>query len=263
MPRSQAFLKFLVLGFVGQWCLGCSISLVNDLDEQTATKVATALIRNGVAAEKSVDSSHDGRFAVKVGRDDASFALSVMSREQLPSSKRLSLAQSMDGGSFIASRDEEHARWLLGTSSELEISLSSMNQIITARVHLAVARDSILRGSGPPQPGQASVLLKYSGPACPLSVEEVQKLVAGAVPGLVSDHVAVVRKRVADLPARSDSELVRLGPLTTTRSSLPYFRWMIAAVTFLNICMVSLLIIFWRRASASTSQSTLDGNSVL
>lgn len=257
VPQAPILVFASALGAVS-----CSVSLVDDLEGQTATLVATALVQSGVAAEKTNDPAHDGKFVVEVGRGDASFALAVMAREHLPPTPRLGLAQTLNGGSFIASRDEEHARWILGTASELETSLASMPHIITARVHLAVSRQTLLRPGHEPLTNRASVLLRHAQESLPFTVNEVQNLVAGAVPGLHSQQVVVVSKQVPPLAARGDSELVRLGPLTTTRGSLPYFQWMIAGVAFLNISMVALLIALWRKTrsggGASRSKRTLQ-----
>ena len=101
------------------------------------------------------------------------------------------------------------------------------------------------------RPPTASVLLKHGGASPPLSVLDVQRLVAGAVPGLDPSSVVVVTKAVAQPVDRKGTELVRLGPLTTTRSSLPYLRWMIACVATLNACMVALLFALWLRGRRS------------
>jgi type III secretory pathway lipoprotein EscJ len=94
---------------------------------------------------------------------------------------------------------------------------------------------------------RAAVLLKYRSATPPFSADEISRLVAGAVPGLDAARVTVVSKAVETDLNRKGTELVLLGPLTTTRSSLPYLRWMIAGVVLLNACMVALLIALWLR----------------
>lgn len=225
----------------------CTIPVATDLDEPAANKVVAALGRNGVAADKQRDSEHEGRFSVDVGRGDASFALAVMAREELPPQTAPGWSETLSQSSFIPSRADEHAKLLMATAGELQRSLLGIDDVISARVHLAMPERDALDVDGPTRPPTASVLLKHGNPTPPLSILDVQRLVAGAVPGLVPEGVVVVTKAVAEPVDRKGTELVRLGPLTTTRSSLPYLRWMIACVATLNACMVALLFALWLR----------------
>lgn len=237
----------------------CAIPVANDLDEAAANKVVAALGRNGVAADKQRDAEKDGRFSVDVGRGDASFALSVMAREELPPRTAPGLSEALGDGSFIPSRADEQAKLLLGTAGELQRSLLSIDNVIAARVHLAMPRSDILDADAPVELPRASVLLKHGGLTPPLSPLEIRQLVAGAVPGLDPANVTVVTKAVADPVERTGTELVRLGPLTTTRSSLPYLRWMIACVATLNVCMVALLFALWLRAKRGARPESVVG----
>jgi type III secretion protein J len=229
-------------------CGACAVPVANDLDEPTANRVVAALGRNGVAADKQRDPASEGRFSVDVGRGDASFALSVMAREELPRRSSSGLSESLGQGSFLPSRGDERARWIVGTAAELERSLLGVDGVISARVHLAVPTLDPLDPAAPAQVPTASVLLKHSGASTPISPQEVSRLVAGAVQGLAPEQVTVLLKSVAEPVERTGTELVRLGPLTTTRSSLPYLRWMIACVAALNVSMVALLFALWMRA---------------
>lgn len=226
---------------------GCSVPVATDLDEDAANEIVHVLGDHGVAAEKVEKSGRGGRFSVDVGRGDLSFALSLMAGEELPSRVPPGLAEALEDGALIPSRADEHARRLLGTAGELSRSLRSVDGVIAAHVHLASPLASPLSPEGTPSEPSASVLLKHRGETPPLPDRDVQRLVAGAVPGLASTGVVVVSQALPAVDDRKGTELVRLGPLTTTRSSLPYLRWMIACVAGLNACMVALLVAMWLR----------------
>jgi type III secretion system YscJ/HrcJ family lipoprotein len=236
----------------------CTIPIATDLDEAAANKVIAALGRNGVAADKQRDPEHEGRFSVDVGRGDASFALAVMAREELPPRTAPGWEEALGQSSFIPSRADERAKLLMATAGELQRSLLGIDDVISARVHLAVPERDALAGDGPKAPPTASVLIKHGNATPPLSTLDIQRLVAGAVPGLDPQNVVVVTKAVAEPVERKGTELVRLGPLTTTRSSLPYLRWMIACVATLNACMVALLFALWLRGRRSSRAQTTN-----
>lgn len=227
--------------------LGCAVPVANNLDEPTANRVVAALGRNGVAADKERDPDNEGRFAVDVGRGDASFALSVMTREELPRRSEPGLSETLGQGSWIPSRSDERSKLLVGTAAELERTLLGIDNVISARVHLALPSNDPLEPDAALHVPTASVLIKHSGQTPPLSGTEIGRLVAGAVQGLDPEHVAVVLKGVAEPIGRTGTELVRLGPLTTTRNSLPYLRWMIGCVVTMNASMAALLFATWLR----------------
>jgi type III secretion protein J len=229
----------------------CTIPVATDLDEAAANKVVAALGRNGVAADKERDTEHDGRFSVDVGRGDASFALGVMAREELPPRTTPGWSETLSQSSFIPSRADERAKFVQATAGELQRSLLGIDDVISARVHLAIPEREALDADAATRAPTASVLLKHGNATPPLSIADIQRLVAGAVPGLDPTHVVVVTKAVPEPLDRKGTELVRLGPLTTTRSSLPYLRWMIACVATLNVCMVALLFALWLRGRRS------------
>ena len=83
--------------------------MASDLDEAAANRVVAALGRNGVAADKERDAEHEGRFSVDVGRGDASFALAVMAREELPPRSSPGWADALGKSSLIPSRADERA----------------------------------------------------------------------------------------------------------------------------------------------------------
>lgn len=238
----------------------CTVPVATDLDEAAANKVVAALGRNGVAADKQRDAEHEGRFSVDVGRGDASFALAVMAREELPPQTAPGWSEALGQRSLIPSRADERAKLLLATAGELQRSLLGIDDVISARVHLGVPERDVLDGDAPLTPPTASVLLKHRRAEPPLSELDIQRLVAGAVSGLAPARVVVVIKAVDEPVERKGTELVRLGPLTTTRSSLPYLRWMIACVATLNACMVALLFALWTRGRrGARARLGLDG----
>ena len=149
-------------------------------------------------------------------------------------------------------------RLLVATATELERSLLGIDGVISARVHLAVPVADPLLPEAPAVLPTASVLLKHGGSLPPISPDDVSQLVAGAVQGLSAEHVTVLLKAVAEPLERTGTELVRLGPLTTTRSSLPYLRWMIACVAALNVSMVALLFALWVRTRRKPEGDPLE-----
>jgi type III secretion protein J len=244
---SRVGLRAFSLALASLSAAACSVPVAAQLDEGDATEAVVALEKGGVASEKERDPEHEGAYRVVVGRDDAAAALRVLSAEGLPPHAAPGVLDALGKGSLVPSRLAEHVKVVTGTSGDLERSLRAIDGVVSARVHLAVpARDPLTLGEQAP-PATASVLIRHQGPTPPLAAFDVQRLVAGAVPGLAAENVSIVMT-VAPAPGRSPSrELSRLGPLTVTRSSMTPLRGMIAVAVLLNVVLLGCLALLWNR----------------
>jgi type III secretion protein J len=223
---------------------GCSVPVAVGLDEQDANRVTAALAETGIAADKSPDPDSERKWRIDVLRDDAARAVSVLAEENLPRARAPGLLDTLDSNALVPSRSNEHTKLVAGMSGELERTLSSVNGVLSARVHLAVPAPDRLSDSEPPPPS-ASVLLRYRGERSPMPTGDVQRLVAGAVPGLPVDRVAVVETAVSASPASAG--LVRFGPFATTKASAQKLKLLLGAAALLNVLLVSFVGVLWSR----------------
>lgn len=235
---------------LGLACLaaaGCSVPVVAGLDESDASQVVVALEQSGVASEKDRDPDKEGAYRVTVARDDAGAALAVLAEQGLPPPATPGILDALGKGSMVPSRVAEHARVIAGTSDELERSLRGLDGVLSARVHLGVpGRDPLDLDEKPPA-ATASVLLRHRGATPPLTQSEVQRLVAGAVPGLLPEQVSVVMLPAAAKPRPPDRQLARLGPLTVTHASLFALRGIIGIAAVLNAALLACVVGLWLR----------------
>ena len=119
--------------------------------------------------------------------------------------------------------------------------------MLASRVHLAVPSKDPLAIGGATREPSASVLLKYRGDAVPISEKDIRSLVAGAVTGLSPESVSVVTQQAAGSPAAPDQQLVRVGPVTTTRSSLTALKTLLGAGAVLNVLLAGAVLLLWNR----------------
>ena len=224
----------------------CSVPVAGGLDEPQANRVVVALDRAGVAADKESDPSSEGRFRVTVMRDDAPRAIAALREEELPAQNAPGLLDAMGKGALIPSQLAEHAQFVSGLAGELERTLAAVEGVLAARVHLSLPEADPLR-EGPRVKATASVLLKYRGANPPIDPLEIKRLVAGAAPGLAPEDVAVVAVSRPAASAVGDRSLARLGPFTTTQSSMKLLRAVAALVLVVDIALVSAVLALWAR----------------
>lgn len=225
---------------------GCTVPIAMDLGEHEANQALVALERAGVYAHKEPDVAHEGRWQLEVARGDAALAVSTLTDESLPVAPSPGVLQALGQGSLVPSRTLEQAQWLAGTAGDLEASLRAVDGVLSARVHLAAPpRDALSPDSSAQRPS-ASVLLRHRGATPPIAPGDVQRLVAGAVPGLSPEAVGVISASVP--PKRQpDRMLAQLGPITVTQTSLLPLKLLLAAASVMNLCLLGLLAWFWTR----------------
>lgn len=241
---------------------GCSVPIAVGLDESDANHAVVALEKSGVAADKDRDPDSEGRWRVSVARDDASSAAGVLSSESLPPAASPGLLDTLGQGSIIPSQAAEHAKFVAGTAGELERSLRSLDGVVSVRVHLAIPIQDSLAPDVAPSPASGSVLLRHRGVAPPIAISDIQRLVAGAVPGLSAAQVSVVAAPVPTAGRPAERELSRFGPVTVTRGSVLPLRAIVGGTLLLNLGLLAALILIWtraRRAESSLADQRADG----
>jgi type III secretory pathway lipoprotein EscJ len=125
-------------------------------------------------------------------------------------------------------------------------------------VHLVLPEADPLASDGKPRiAAQAAVLLKTRvGRPGPIPEPDVQKLVAGSVPGLIQTAVAVVVTGAPDAPVVQAERLVALGPLRMTASSRNLVLAVGVLACLLLTLLASLLLLLARRLAAAQHQSS-------
>ena len=218
--------------------VSCVTPVAGGLSEEDAKRVIVALERNNVDTSKEPDPAVEAHFQVMVSREEVARAASILQDEELPPRATLGVLDAVGKSSLVPSSLVEHAQYIAGMAGDLERTLLSIDGIIAARVHLSVPAPNPMEDK-PAQPPSASVLIKYRGATPPLEGTSVQSLIAGAIAGLRSDDVTVILVPRPHLPMNQNRQMAHFGPLSVTRSSLPFLRY-----TSLGLLVTSFALLF-------------------
>lgn len=209
-PSSWNIVKTRLLGiFVILWLAACSsqVELVSSLRETEANEVLAELLQVGIPAQKILDK--DGIASIQVDVKDISQALDTLSVVGLPRSRYSGFGEVFKKDGLISSPLEERARYIYSLSQELEHTLSQIDGVLSARVHVVLPE----RGTAgdPSLPSSASVFLKYR-PDFDLDymTPQIRRLVANSIPGLTNDKISVV------LFSAQNTERIINGPTQTS-----------------------------------------------
>jgi type III secretion protein J len=163
--------------------------LYTDLSEREANLMASVLKSAGLDAEKS---TKDGKvWTLTASKAEFGHAVALLEARGLPRARFENLGEIFKKEGFISSPVEEHARLMYGLSQELSNTISTMDGVLVARVHIVVPDPDPLADSQ--KPSSASVFIKFD-PQVDVSsqIGSIKSLLANSVEGLPYERVSVV-----------------------------------------------------------------------
>ena len=163
------------------------IPLYSQLNPRDTSDVLAVLERSGI--EYKIDQNHG---ALLVPADELQSARLKLAAEGLPRDSSGTEGMFAGNGTFNSSQFMENARYKQALETELARTISKFNDIKSARVHLAIPRESaFVRDSQQPS---ASVFIDvYSGLELKKhTIAAIVNLVASSIPNLSASRVTVV-----------------------------------------------------------------------
>jgi type III secretion protein J len=219
---------------------GCSdsVELHRLLTEQEANEIIAELADKHIRAQKVP--AKDG-VTIRVDPADIGIAVRTLDAVGLPKPKRATMGDTFRKEGVISTPLEERARYIYALSQELEATLSNIDGVIVARVHV-VLPERIAPGE-PVQPASASVFIKHDPRLEPDNIRgRVRRMVASSIPGMTTAVDNSQKLTVVFVPATVLAEQRRLsyfGPFLIQESQLGF--WRTSAVLFL-LALVSALV---------------------
>lgn len=247
----------MALALAAALACGCASELASDLDEAQADEIVLALDEAGIGATKERAEGPGDRFRVVVAHEDVAAALAVLRDAQLPRERAPGIAELFAERGLVPSAVEERARQAAATAGELARSIERFEGVTRARVHLALPDPAARPLDEEPLSPRASVLIEHR-PDANIDEDAVRALVAGAVPRLAAEDVAVVRTRARAVRSR-EPHLVVLGPITVTRSSAGALKAILAASFALNLILAAALVLLRARRPAPVARPEPSG----
>ncbi|MET3581334.1 type III secretion protein J [Mesorhizobium robiniae] len=238
----------------------CSVELYTGLSQQQANEIVATLVRNGISAERTPEK--DGKMKVTVGEGNFAEAMALLNDHGLPKQEFATLGDVFKRDGLVSSPVEERAAMIFGLSQELSRTISDIDGVLTARVHLVLPENDPLRQKL--VPSSASVFIRHQAATSMENlIPQVKMLVANGVAGLAYDNVSVVLIPVAAPPERPATAppLASFFGLQVHPDSLTATMWIVyglgAAVLVLSALLVNQLLNRGRRRVYALNQTTL------
>ncbi|MER8982432.1 type III secretion system inner membrane ring lipoprotein SctJ [Mesorhizobium sp. M0496] len=194
-------LAIILLMFTMVSC-GSKLELYRNLPAHEANEMLALLMDQGIYAEKTTDSG--GTASLAVDTKDVPPAMEVLNGAGLPHDVYADMGSLFKKEGMISSPTEERVRYIYGITQELSRTLTSIDGVLNARVHVVLPQE-MSDDRNPPFPSSAAVLVRYA-PSTTVDqiVPKIKELVANSLEGLSYERVSVIL-----LAASQDNALLR------------------------------------------------------
>ncbi|MBI5549811.1 MAG: type III secretion protein [Deltaproteobacteria bacterium] len=233
------------------WLAGCSVEIQHELTESEANDIVVLLERNRISAKKEKEEGgREVTWKIAVPKAHMATAMLVLKENELPRPKTKGL-EMFDRGSLIPTATEERAMYLKAITGELSRTLSSIDGVLDARVHINIPQiDDLADRSARPEPS-AGVLMKFranaeqgkKAPPPPIAEEQIQQLVARTIQDLKPQNVSVIMTTAAP-PQVLDSSPgdVELLGIRMAASSVRTFQAILATLVLIILALAAYIV---------------------
>jgi type III secretion protein J len=181
-------LALVVTLLAGLAACGSNVTLFSASTESEANEILSVLLDAGIKAEKLA--GKEG-VAVLVEGKQVARALDMLRSRGLPRERFDGMGQIFRKEGLVSSPLEERARYVYALSQELTNTLSQMDGVLAARVHVVLPERGGVGEAA--MPSTAAVFLKHQvGYTLDALQPQIRKLVTHAIPGLTEDRVSIV-----------------------------------------------------------------------
>jgi type III secretion protein J len=225
----------------------CEAELYNNLDQRQANEMIAALQQRGIPAQRVAVKG--GQYTVVVDKGRFAESIAILKEAGLPKQEFQNMGQVFKKDGLVSSPMQERAQMIFALSQELSRTVSEIDGVLSARVHLVLPENDPLRQQL--VPSSASVFIRHRGDMSVGNlVPQVKMLVANGVAGLSYDKVSVVLVPVDAQKAgqSQDMEMVSFFGVWMQRDNLAQAMWMFFGLVALVLLLAgALAFVFFRQ----------------
>lgn len=190
-PTAGGWLAMVLALLLSLGLAGCGnqVELMASMPEGEANEVLAALQNAGIPAKKI--SGKEGMVGLAIDAADVGRAVDLLRVKGLPRERFAGMGQVFRKEGLISSPLEERARYIYALSQELGATITQIDGVVVARVHVVLPERGV--PGDPNMPSSAAVFIKHQeGYNLDTVLPQVRRLVTNSIPGLSADRVSIV-----------------------------------------------------------------------
>lgn len=170
--------------------VGCDrVELYSNLDEQDVNEMQAILLRQGIDCEKTI--GKEETYGLLVAKRQMAAAVEILKGHGFPREKFTDMGTIFKKEGLVSSPEEDRIRFIYGLSQEVGATITQIDGVISARVHIVLPENDPL--SEYFQPSSAAVFIKYRQTMdIQQLIHPIKQLVVNSIEGLNYEKVSVV-----------------------------------------------------------------------
>lgn len=237
----------------------CKVDLYSNLTEVEANQMLAVLMSSNIVSEKALVGEG---FQVRVEERDMVQAIGVLTAKGFPKNTRDSIGTVFQKSGIISSPFEERVRYIYALGEEVAQTLSEIDGVVTARVHVVLPEGPQL--GEPVVPSSAAVFIKHEANVdLEFLIPQIRRLVSSSIEGLQYNAVTVVLTEASPTEVAPTANAERvvdvMQGLGVREANLPLF-WTItyiaggAIIVLLALVIAAGTMLFMRRRPRAGTQ---------
>ena len=169
---------------------GCDekATLFSNLEESQANSVMAALLDENVACAKTP--GDEGAWNVQIGASDFAKAANLCERRGLPRRAHKGIGEVFKKTGMVSSPSEERIRFMDAISQDLAATISMIEGVVDARVHVVLPENDPFAKNALPSSAAVAIRARWDADLSD-AIPQVKGLVKNAIEGLAFEKITV------------------------------------------------------------------------
>lgn len=169
---------------------GCRIELYSGLSESDVNNMLAILMRNDIDVEK-IPNKKEKNYTLLVEKSNIPDAVELLRESGYPHEKSVAIGDLFKKEGLVSSPLEERVRYIYALSQSVQETLSQIDGVIIARVHIVIPDNDPFNKVK--KPSAASVFIKYRPNSNLVDIKsQIKRIVENSIEGLNYEQVSVV-----------------------------------------------------------------------
>ena len=179
----------LILAF-GLFLSSCQMELYSNLSESDVNNMLSIMLSNGVDSEKVIDKKTNS-YKLMIDKSKIPEAIGLLREHGFPREKVTGVKDLFKKEGLVSSPMEERVRYIYALSQSVQETLSQIDGVLTARVHIVMPENNPFVEAN--KPSSASVFIKYHPSSDIKNIKsKIKLIVEKSIEGLTYEKVSVV-----------------------------------------------------------------------
>ena len=180
---------YLVL-VLGLFLSSCQMELYGNLSESDVNNMLSIMLSNGIDSEKVIDKKTNA-FKLMIDKSKIPEAIGLLREHGFPREKVSGVKDLFKKEGLVSSPMEERVRYIYALSQSVQETLSQIDGVLTARVHIVMPENNPFVDTS--KPSSASVFIKYHPSSDIRNIKsKIKLIVEKSIEGLTYEKVSVV-----------------------------------------------------------------------